>query len=716
MASSTISTHVYHGVTFDNATYFSPLTVLSTGIVAPVDGNAVYASFGYGAASIVNQGMITGGGGGGSGIKLNDGGTVDNQGGRITGSYYGIYFGHAAASITNTGTIIGTDRDGVAVGPGSFGVNIDNSGTAALIAGKNYGIFDFGAGTVGNDGTITASGFIAAVGFAMGGSINNRGTAALIESYYGVRIGGVATITNAGMIIGTVKAGVYLHDGGTITNSGTISGAGGTAINFLGTGNDRLVLEHGYSLGGGVSVAGTANVVELLGTYGAVTLDFNKVGAGFTQFGTFAFGAPSGNDTTLKISDTLAAPGTITSFNAPHDIVDLTQIDPTGAVVRFDTISNIMTISNSSQSATLRLDAEDYSTVRWLPTPDGGGGTDVVVVCYCHGTRILTPDGEVPIEDLMIGEHVITHLGETRPIKWIGHRRIDLSKHARPETAAPIRIERDAFADDVPHRDLLISPDHAIFVDGELICARQLVNGTTIVRETGLASVDYYHVELNEHAILLAEGLPAESYLDTGNRGFFSNGGAPLVLHPNLMEEGDHPTREAGSCAPFVSDEAGARAAWQRLADRAATLGRPVTPPEVTRDAGLRVIANGRALRPVHEDGGRFSFALPNATTEIRLVSRSAPPTVARPWTDDRRRLGVCVTRITVRAGRKVADVPLDGPALRRGWWEVERDGDALRRWTDGDAVLRLPATVGPALLEVRADTLPYPMTEARAA
>ena len=83
---------------------------------------------------------------------------------------------------------------------------------------------------------------------------------------------------------------------------------------------------------------------------------------------------------------------------------------------------------------------------------------------------------------------------------------------------APIRIQRDAFADGMPHRDLVVSPDHAIFVDGKLICARQLVNGTTIRQELDWTAVDYYHVELDQHAILLAEGLPAESYLDTGNQ------------------------------------------------------------------------------------------------------------------------------------------------------------------------------------------------------
>ena len=57
-----------------------------------------------------------------------------------------------------------------------------------------------------------------------------------------------------------------------------------------------------------------------------------------------------------------------------------------------------------------------------------------------------------------------------------------------------MRIIRGAIADEVPHRDLVVSPDHAIFIDGKLICARQLINGTTIRQETDWTAVDYYHV------------------------------------------------------------------------------------------------------------------------------------------------------------------------------------------------------------------------------
>ena len=162
---------------------------------------------------------------------------------------------------------------------------------------------------------------------------------------------------------------------------------------------------------------------------------------------------------------------------------------------------------------------------------DGAGGTDLFLntdPCYVAGTHILTATGERMVESLMKGDIVLTLSGGElipRPVKWIGRRRIDLTAHPRPETVAPVRIRRGAFADNMPHSDLLVSPDHAIFVDGKLICARQLVNGATIRQEKSSTSLEYLHVELEAHAILLAEGLPAESYLNTGNHGFFINSG-----------------------------------------------------------------------------------------------------------------------------------------------------------------------------------------------
>ncbi|HEY8289464.1 MAG TPA: Hint domain-containing protein, partial [Acetobacteraceae bacterium] len=165
---------------------------------------------------------------------------------------------------------------------------------------------------------------------------------------------------------------------------------------------------------------------------------------------------------------------------------------------------------------------------------DVGAPVTSGLVCYARGTHIATPHGDVAVEDLKIGQTVLTADGTAMPIVWIGRRQVDCRRHANPLVAEPIRIARGAFADGLPRRDLLVSPQHGLLVDGVLVPARLLVNGGSIRRERGAGRVAYYHVELARHAILLAEGLPAESYLDTGNRMLFDNGGQVLALHPDF--------------------------------------------------------------------------------------------------------------------------------------------------------------------------------------
>ena len=173
------------------------------------------------------------------------------------------------------------------------------------------------------------------------------------------------------------------------------------------------------------------------------------------------------------------------------------------------------------------------------------------------------------------------------------------------------------------------------------------------------------------------------------------------MLHPDLTDETDYPTREAGSCVPFVSDEANVRPVWQRLADLAAVIGRPVPQRMTTTDAGLRLVAHGRTVKPVFSDSQRVIFALPGGVSEVRLVSSAQAPTEARPWLNDRRRLGIRVKRIALRGTDGLREVPVDHPELTRGWWDVERDGLMMSRWTDGEAVLPLPAMRGHGVLEI---------------
>jgi hypothetical protein len=204
-----------------------------------------------------------------------------------------------------------------------------------------------------------------------------------------------------------------------------------------------------------------------------------------------------------------------------------------------------------------------------LPT---GLGVSAEVPCFAAGTRLRTPHGDVAVETLRAGDLVLTASGEVLPVKWIGHRDVDCVRHAAPEKVWPVRVAAHAFGANLPVRDLYLSPDHALFVGGVLIPAKQLVNHDTVA-QLPQDAVTYYHVELERHDVLLAEGLPAESFLDTGNRAAFANGGGAMQLHPDFAADWTSLVWEVKACARLVvygPELEAARAQLRRVAaDRA---------------------------------------------------------------------------------------------------------------------------------------------------
>ena len=305
--------------------------------------------------------------------------------------------------------------------------------------------------------------------------------------------------------------------------------------------------------------------------------------------------------------------------------------------------------------------------------------------CYCAGTRILTVGGEVAVEALRIGDRVMALLGGgLAPVRWIGHRTLDLRGHPAPERVRPVCIRRGALAEGQPHRDLRVSPGHALLVDGVLIQAELLVNGISIVQED-TDRVTYWHVELERHDVLLAEGVPAESYLDTGNRTGFAEAGAFQELHPDFR-----PRHWAETCAPLVQDGPALEAVKARLLRRA----REAFEARTTADPGLHVLADGAVVWPSTAQNGVHRFTLPAGCRTAWLASRCWVPAQLLSASTDTRRLGVCVRRV-VADGRVL---PLDDARLATGWHELERDTTGDQRWTAGAAML--PA--GVAVLEVQ--------------
>jgi hypothetical protein len=329
----------------------------------------------------------------------------------------------------------------------------------------------------------------------------------------------------------------------------------------------------------------------------------------------------------------------------------------------------------------------------------------LTVVCFLAGTRILTANGEVAVEDLREGDIVVTRdtgAEALEPVRWIGRRRIDTAAHPRPADCRPIRVCRGAIAPGRPHRDLLVSPDHALFVDGVLIPAKLLVNGMTIVQDDSIRHVEYFHMELERHAILVAEGLETESYLDTGNRAIFENAGLAVILHPAFSVEAGPRHWHSHACAPLATGHAAVEPVWRRLAARAASLGFPPPAPlPTTADPDLRLMVAGRVLRPTAATDGTFVFALPRGAGSAVLSSRTAALAASEPFREDRRRLGLAVRRLRqhLRGAERVREIALDSPALGTGWWAAESASGAQWRWTDGAA--HIPLADDATMLEV---------------
>jgi hypothetical protein len=257
---------------------------------------------------------------------------------------------------------------------------------------------------------------------------------------------------------------------------------------------------------------------------------------------------------------------------------------------------------------------------------------------------------------------------------------VNLARHPRPAQAAPIRIRADALAPNLPARDLWVSPQHGILFEGSLIQARALVNGATVVQEFP-PQVTYVHVELDRHSLLLAEGLAAESYLDSGNRGLFAAEPGVRPLHPDFAGSAAPDHR---SCAPLLLGRARLAAAHGEMLARAQALGW-----ELSEDPALMLLAEGEPLAFRKKDLLVWAM-LPAGTRTVQLASRSFVP-AALAQADDHRKLGVAVASLRLSGTR------LKRSAFGTGWHAPEPGW----RWTDGDAALFVPQMPKPTVLSL---------------
>ncbi|WP_460254611.1 Hint domain-containing protein [Acidiphilium sp. MT5] len=303
--------------------------------------------------------------------------------------------------------------------------------------------------------------------------------------------------------------------------------------------------------------------------------------------------------------------------------------------------------------------------------------------CFTPGTRIATPRGPIPVEALQQGDQVVTASGAVRPIIWVGSRAMDFTRHPNPASAQPVRIAAGALAPGLPARDLRLSPDHALWLDDVLVPVKELIDGALITLERDCTQTVYYHVELDAHDILLAEGVKAESFLDTGHRALFADRDAPVSLHPDLVaDQAMQGRRVALSCAPLVIDGPVLTQIRAGLAARRAAIGYRLDAVTPWLRAGASILA------PVIDETGpdiaSLTVHLPDQVRQVDLLCASFVPAEIDPASRDRRRLGLAI-----------ADIQLDGHSLPID--AVIKAADRHPRaacdaaiWTRGDARLDL--------------------------
>jgi hypothetical protein len=461
--------------------------------------------------------------------------------------------------------------------------------------------------------------------------------------------------------------------GGRFGSYVPLDGASGGNLVFsgndiVGDGSSTLRLE---VLGGGVNINAISGSLSIGGSAP------NTV-TGFTTFDLDA------NDTIeIKPGDTVnlnSDPDTvvITAGEVGGTIVDATAGDFVLDFVGFGDLTLEQLQQDTTTNGGNTVISLDGGTVTLEGYVGGLSGADTQgLACFVRGTRIRLARGEVMIEDIVVGDLAFTASGALRPVRWLGRRRLNASRHPAPSQIWPVLVEADAFAPGAPQRDLWLSPGHSVVFDSALIPISALVNGVTI-RQVAQQTVEYWHLELDAHDIVLSEGLPSESFLDVGNRAAFENRDAFLELHPNFS-----PRDAFDTCLPLCLKGELVDRARLRLAARARALRGDCRIDALDE---LRVMADGRLIDPTSRDEDRALFELSLDARTIVLVSRVFVPARDVFGADDTRALGICLRSLKLDG----ETVELGSDELRSGWHQFEPSGP--RRWTDGAA--RLPAGV----------------------
>lgn len=435
-------------------------------------------------------------------------------------------------SLTNAGAIVATSPN---KSPGGIGVDLLSPGNIAnfgCISGTSYGVLMLDGGSLYNAGIISSTntavdvinstslyndGLISAstIGVVENTSyFQNSGT--VISGSIGVYVGSQSTLQNFGNIVGELA--VYLAPGATLFDSGIIASTGSLAV--YATAQATIALLPGAKISG--LVEDTANSGEIiLGGSSTGSIDVSS----FSGFDNIVF------DSGAK----WAVSGTVSDFSQGQTIIGMNAgdsifIENFAATTKSYVNGTGAILSNGTSAITINIQGNFTSDE--IVIVGTQNGTVITAPCFAKGTLIETPYGSKPVEHLNIGDYVKCFDATFKKIKWIGHRAYKGQMIASNNKVLPICIRRSTFSPDIPRRDLFLSPDHSLFLSGKLIAADRLINGRTIFQVEQVEEISYYHIELDQHEIIFAEGCPVESFLDVNCRDRFQNCESYYRLYP----------------------------------------------------------------------------------------------------------------------------------------------------------------------------------------
>ncbi|MCQ9156418.1 Hint domain-containing protein [Acidomonas methanolica] len=506
-------------------------------------------------------------------------------------------------------------------------------------------------------------------------------------------IGGDTTVSFAASAIASQTFYVY---GGDLTfSSGLIASAlSGSTIN----------IGYGGSYASGANLASILSGSTINFTTGGGTLVLNAGGTLIDLSGSTITGYDPSKDT-IELQNTITPVSTYNiSGSSTSKTITLMGANNQQLATYTVSLGSGVTLANGNYSAQGGSTATNPLKITYA------NGNTYIGACFLPGTLIRTPDGDRPIEEMRVGDVVLvcdaqqSDVAISREVIWVGQKSVAVRPDLPDdESGYPVRVLKDAIADGVPYKDMLITAEHCLFFDGKFVPARMLVNGSSVFYDKSITSYDYYHIETQEHSIITADGVLTESYLDTGNRRVFQQSGKVVAFTPSRNLTWDDAGAPLDVSRDFVEPlfrQIEARAAQAGLESRA-------TAPTLTDKANLHLVADtGAIIRQAREHDGRVMFMIPSGVNSVRIVSNASRPCdVIGPFVDDRRSFGVAIGEIMMFESNRTHTVKIHLTEKELDGWNAMEWDDT--RWTSGNALLplggRLPGGIGLLSMQVKA-------------